>query len=461
MIKVKNRKREYLRLPGILLLLIFILSCSKNEPAKLNLVPGEASKAPNYWCTWYWQNYHIKQWEPVIAPDADKIYTNSAAREELNEEILLGKDGWARIMLPQTRSDYYFLIDHGWQDKSIKENPFFSLVMDINDFPSFADLAPKDRIKQLNEKIKNLGWRGLGLWMRGNPSEDEMRKFVEWSKYAGIEYWKIDGGDTDHYYAARIKDELYPQLILEHVTGAGPLTPLWEEQGLDSYPSVYNPKLKKWASQKVLDILKNTDVVRTYDAAPLLVSTTTLQRIHDILSRTAGNREYRATLNIQDDCNIAAALGLLVAVKRHPLSGARMYEGRDLHFQIAGSRLVGDRLNEMDRLALWQRIAPPMPAGYGTYISSNNFLIDKIVFRPGDTWLKSAIGKMVHQSAPAIMARNIDLPKVDVEGGPPYVMASKFPNSAICIATEGRVKPTESWYHPRADIQLNVGTGDG
>jgi hypothetical protein len=138
-----------------------------------------------------------------------------------------------------------------------------------------------------------------------------------------------------------------------------------------------------------------------------------------------------------------------------------MYEGRDLHFQIAGNRLVGERLNEMDRLALWQRIAPPMPSGYGIYTASNNFLVDKIVFRPGDTWFKPAIGKMVHQSAPAIMARNIDLPKVDIEGEPPYVMASKFPNGSIAIATEGRVRPAESWYHPRADIQLSVGTGGG
>ena len=55
------------------------------------------------------------------------------------------------------------------------------------------------------------------------------------------------------------------------------------------------------------------------------------------------------------------------------------------------------------------------------------------------------------------MARNIILPIVEIDGEPPYVMASKFPNGAICIATEGRVKPDESWYHPRADVLVEVG----
>ncbi|NQU53502.1 MAG: hypothetical protein HQ522_13290 [Bacteroidetes bacterium] len=432
-----------------------------------NLVPAEAGKAPNYWCTWYWQNYHIKQWVPVTDPSASKIFTNRAAREELNEELLLGEKGWARVLLPKTRSDYYFLIDHGWQDKTIKEAPFLSLIMDTNDFPSFANLEPLERIKRLNDKIKQLGWRGLGLWVRGNVSENEMRKFVQWSKYAGVEYWKIDGGDTKFYYATKVKKEIYPELTLEHVTGAGPLTKHWDEKGRVSYPSIYQPEINDNkqrtndpASVKVLEILKNTDVFRTYDAAPLTVSATTLQRVHDILSQSAGHPEYTATLNIQDDSNIAAALGLLVAVKRHPMNDSRMYKGEDLHFQIRGNRHVDKRMNEMDRMVLWQRIALPMPAGYGTYQASENFLVDSIVFQAGDTWYDSSIGKMVHQSAPAVMARNISLPTVECEGAKPYVLASKFPNGAVCIATEGRVKPEESWFYPRANVCLNVGSDD-
>jgi hypothetical protein len=187
----------------------------------------------------------------------------------------------------------------------------------------------------------------------------------------------------------------------------------------------------------------------------------TLQRIHDILRQTAGHPEYISTLNIQDDCNIAAALGCLVAVKRHPMKTPRLYEGRDFHFQIAGDRHVDKRMNEMDRLVRWQRIAPPMPAGYGTYQASEKVLIDKFKFRVGDTWKEDTWGKMITQGAPAVIARNMSLPNVECEGEPPYVLASKFSNGAVCIATEGRVKPEESWYHPQADVTAEVGALNG
>lgn len=437
-----------------ILLVIFIIGCTSQSPAP-NLIPDHVSSSPNYWCTWYWQNYLILVGQEVVNPDPATVYSNSAARDELNEETVFGEQGMAKIMLPQMRSDYYFLIDHGWQDKSIKENTFFTLIMDTLDFPRYANLEPKDRIKQMNLDIKDLGWKGLGLWMRGSPSEENMRKYIEWSKYAGIEYWKIDGGDTKEFFASKIKNDIYPELTLEHVTGAGPLTPLWNQTGLLSYSSSYNPVLNPQKSEKALDVLKNTDVFRTYDAAPLLVSTTTLQRIHDLLSQTAGHDEYSAFLNIQDDCNIAAALGLVVAVKRHPMKTPRMYEGKDYHLQIAGDRHVDRRLNEMDRLVRWQRIAEPMPAGYGTYKYSERHLIDSIRFSKSDTWFKPTHGNMVRQSAPAIMTRNISLPEVKSNGMEPYVMASKFPNGSVAISTEGRVTPNESWTHPKADITLS------
>lgn len=423
-----------------------------------NLVPEKAGPAPNYWCTWYWQNYLIKKGQEVRDPDAGTVYSNPAARDQLTEETTFGEEGMAVIMLPRTRSDYYFLIDHGWQDKSIEEQTFFTGILDTLDFPRYAGLEPRERLKQMNLDIQALGWRGLALWFRGNPGRAHMQMLVEWSRYAGIEYWKIDGGDTEHFYATQLKADIYPQLRLEHISGAGPVNPKWQEAGLDQYPSVYvNDEAKKQAS---LNIIKNTDVFRTYDAAPLLVSTTSMQRVHDLLELTAGKPEYRALLNIQDDCNVAAALGLVVAVKRHPMNTPRLYAGQDFHLQIAGDRHVDRRLNEMDRLARWQRIAPPMPAGYGDYRHSEDYLIDSIVFEVNHTWFRPTHGEMVRQSAPALMARNIALPEVFIGGISPYVMASKFPNGAIAIATEGRVRPEQSWIEPLADVSLEEVTAN-
>jgi len=146
----------------------------------------------------------------------------------------------------------------------------------------------------------------------------------------------------------------------------------------------------------------------------------------------------------------------VVAVKRHPMETPRLYEDRDFHFQIAGDRHVDQRLSEMDRLVRWQRIAPPMTAGFGTYHTSGEFLTDQYKFRVGDTWKEDTWGKIVTQSAPSIMARNIPLPIVKIKDFAPYVMASKFKNGAICIATEGRVQTDKNWYHPRAAITVEV-----
>ncbi|MBI9062594.1 MAG: hypothetical protein JEZ14_11460 [Marinilabiliaceae bacterium] len=455
-LKVKNKF-------GVLFISMFFLLIHCGQA--INLVPKKANKTPNYWCTWYWQNYLINAGQSVINPDPNTVFTNEAARNELTEESIFGKNGMAVVMLPKTRGDYYFLIDHGWQDKLIKVNTFFTFLMDDNDFPCYSHLSPQDKIKKFNEDIQALGWRGLGLWVRGNVTHEEGKRFVEWSRYAGIEYWKIDGGDTKDFVCYNIKQKIYPELYLEYVTGAGPLNLSWDKPNLPYYPSVYEPGAKHikgkaegpGTASQALNVLKNSDVFRTYDAVPLLVSTVTLQRIHDILKLTANKPEYTSILNIQDDCNIAAALGCAVAVKRHPMNTPRMYKGKDYHLQIRGERHVENRLNEMDRLALWQRIAPPVSAGYGTYKFSNENLIDHIVFRAGDTWLKSTWDKEVTQSAPAIMARNIDLPIVKCKGEKPYVMAGKFGNGAICIATEGRVKPDDSWFHPKANITVNCG----
>jgi hypothetical protein len=64
--------------------------------------------------------------------------------------------------------------------------------LDTLDFPKYAHLDAKDRIKQMNKDIRALGWRELGLWVRGDPTREDALKLVKWSKYASITYWKID-----------------------------------------------------------------------------------------------------------------------------------------------------------------------------------------------------------------------------------------------------------------------------
>jgi hypothetical protein len=431
---------------------------SSSFAAMPKLVPEEPARAANYWCTWYAQNYWQQRGGEIT--DFDSI-NNPNAREELSYAHLFDqKEGWARTYLPRGRSDYFFLIDHGWQTKLAAERsvpgskPFFSMQIDPRDFGDFAGLEPQESLKRFNQEIISQGWRGLGLWVRGTVTAEAARTFVEWAKYAGIEYWKIDGGGTRDFHSFKIKQAIYPALQLEYINGAPPLNPHWDDAQRTSYPSLFSGNGSKQKS--MLSILKNSDVFRTYDVAPILVSTSTLQRVNDILRQTQNDPSYLAILNIQDDPQVAAGMGCLIASKRHPNYMERTYQGEDFHHQIRGKRMVQKRMNEIERFGRWQRIAPAFAAGLGSFLASDHQLIDSYPHTKRDTWFKACWGKIVYQGAPAIMARNMPLPKVDVKGPAPYVMASTYPNGPVCVATEGRVKPTDQWFEPRAKVLIQV-----
>ncbi|SMP63301.1 hypothetical protein SAMN06265222_10844 [Neorhodopirellula lusitana] len=427
-----------------------------------DLVPPAREHTVNYWCTWYAQNYWIGRGTNLTDL---KSVTNANARDELNEHSLFNPiDGWATTYLPNSRNDFIFLIDHGWQTKVDSERiaggpNFFNLVTDPRDFPRYANLEPQERLLRFNADIKKLGWNSLGIWTRGNVTPEQARAFVQWSKFAGITYWKIDGGDITQFNSFQAKEEIYPELVLEYVTGAGGnINPKWNQE-LPSYPSVY--EVGGTQQQNMLRVLQHTDVFRTYDASPLLMSSTTLRRTHDILKQTQQQPIYRGVLNIQDDCNIAIGLGVAVASKRHPNIGERLLNGEDLHHQLSGPRRMQKRINEADRFGRWSRIAAPFPAGEGVYLSSETELVDRCRFSPLDTWASQTYGKVVSQSAPAIMARNMPLPKVDSDGVEPdgvapFVCATTYPNGATGIATEGRVSIDDRWFHPRAKVSVQI-----
>lgn len=437
--------------------LFTLLSACETVENGPSLVPEEPANAPNYWCTWYAQNYWQQRGGEI--KDFNQI-NNPNAREEVNyENIFDPEEGWATTYLPKGRSDFYFLIDHGWQtkdkDKRIEgAQPFFSLQIDEADFPEYANTQPEEALRLFNEEIQANGWKGLGIWVRGNIPEETARKFVNWSKYAGITYWKIDGGDTQDFYAYKAKQELFPALVLEYVTPVGNLNPNWDKPGQRSYPSAY--AADSVCREHTRRVLRNSDVFRTYDATPQLMSATTLRRTHDLLKLASNNPEYVSVLNLQDDCNAAAALGCLVASKRHPNFNERLYKGKDLHHQLNGKRHMQSRINEVERFGRWERIAPAFQVGRGTYVYSEKELVDYCSFDEYSTWNKATYGKTVYQSAPAIMARNLPLPRVEAEGEPPYVMATKYPNGSVCIATEGRVRPEDEWFYPRARVTVEL-----
>ena len=422
-----------------------------------DLVPDKpAMQSPHYWCTWYAQNYWVQRGGEIT--DLSKI-TNPAARETLTYHNIFNKeDGWAHY-LPRGRGDLTFLIDHGWQVKAdggdmLGGAAFFNLVVDPNDFPPYAHAAPEEALRKFNAELQSLGWRGLGLWVRGSLPVERAKRYVAWSKHAGITYWKIDGGDTRDYASRKAAQEIYPELILEHARGPGHFNGPATNPDAKDYPSSFATGGR--VAKAALDILRHTDVMRTYDVAPHLITPTTLRRIHDLLAQTAGNPEYRAVLNTQDLPYVSMGLGTALAAKRHPNYMERTYKGRDLHHQLEDHRRMQARMNEVERLGRWSRIALPIPAGIGAYAASKEMLTDHFPHDPWSTWNKGTYGKTMYQNAPAVMARSMPLPTVEMDGDPPYVMASTYPNGATAVAVEGRCRPDKPYFVPRAKVTVQI-----
>lgn len=424
-----------------------------------NLVPEEpADFSPHYWCTWYAQNYWQQRGGEIT--DFDKL-TNLGAQEEMSyHNIFNEKDGWAHY-LKRGREDLTFLIDHGWQLRkrdwtSLPGENYFNFIADPADFPSYAGLEPEEQMKRFNKELQALGWRGLGVWVRGGVPMGTMETFVKWSRGAGVTYWKIDGGDTGQFIASQAKEKHYPELIMEHAEGPGHFNANTEVPDADEYPSTFAAGGR--IAERALRNLKHTDVVRVYDVAPHLITPTTVQRINDILLQTNGDPAYKAWINSQDLPYVSMALGTAIASKRHPNYMERTWNGRDLHHQLEDDRKMQFRMNEVERLGRWSRFALPMPAGVGSYRRSEHILIDHYTHDAYSTWNKSTYNKTLYQGAPAIMVRNMPLPEVvaDEEGNVPYVMASTYPNGAVAIATEPRVTDARKVWYPRAGVTVRI-----
>ncbi|MDG1358453.1 MAG: hypothetical protein P8P36_09695, partial [Akkermansiaceae bacterium] len=100
----------------------------------------------------------------------------------------------------------------------------------------------------------------------------------------------------------------------------------------------------------------------------------------------------------------------------------------------------------------------PMPAGVGSFLRSEQYLVDHFTHDKYSTWNRSTYGKKLYQGAPAVMARNMPLPTVeaDAKGDVPYVMASTYPNGGTAITSEPRVTDARKVWYPRAGVTVKI-----
>jgi hypothetical protein len=409
-----------------------------------SLIPDEPSSAPSYWCTWAAQNYmyghHLQDLDPTILEGESGSHL---AHDAMTENLLFGKGGWVADFFPKIRKDVFFLLDDGWQTGGTA-----TFELDTGKFPSFTG-SFADRLTKLNRAIQAAGWGGTALWCRNTPGGDTDHRLETLSESAGIKYWKVDIGDPT-FNLVRLRNETHIPLTLEHVHGEWPVNGDWRKDGrFGSQPRGSNR----------MEILRHTDVYRTYDVTSILSLPTTLDRLAEMLKGAEGDSEVHGLLNVEDEVYVAAVMGCTMGILRHPLTGLR--PGPDTDLFLNGSRQTKRRLDEVVRALRWQRIAPPFSPGLGLVKVSDEILTDSWIFKRGETWQKEIIGATVRQGAPACISRNIALPEVKAKGDKPFVFATRFQNGAVAVAAQERTQPFKAWYMPACDVTLNVSDARG
>jgi hypothetical protein len=442
-----STRRRFVTSIGAALSVTALRECVANatDGTLRSLVPNALSTAPNYWCTWAAQNYLYGQGESQLDVGMLEGSEGAArARARLNEQIILGSQGWSNAFHPRVREELYMLLDDGWE-----EGGTATFQLDREKFPSFRGQA-QERLLGLNNAIRANGWRALALWCRNPAGKESDEQCVGWSKFAGVPYLKIDTGDQSGSMAlARAKKDA--KIILEHIHhGDGCLNGEWKDNGRFG--------AQPWGSPR-LQILSNTDVYRTYDATAVLGVPTTLDRASELLKGAAGHAEVQSLLNVEDEVYMAASLGCSMGVMRHPMRGLRPNGDADVFFPPP--RQLKQRMDEVVRAVRWQRIAPPYAAGLGVVTLDTHALTDEWLFRRGDTFDSDIVGTRVKQGAPARVARNMDLPAVSCDGEPPYVVCARFPGGAAAIGAFERVSVEKRVFQPLADIRWMTGDAPG
>ena len=426
-------------------------------------------QSANYFCTW-----HLMYWFPDNGgvPDLQ-------TRDVLCDELLFGENGIAARHYPQARKDLYLLLDDGWdvrgsQNSALPEDVWFrpyigSCELSEEKFPGYGS-TPPERLKTLVGKVKNLGWKGLGIWISptvsgapevegsGGSFASFWRTRMEWSKYAGVSYWKVDWGDYDmsdkhRRLLSALKEEIYPELIMEHACNRSAYNKRGEEDRFSLAVQRHR--------------LAYSDVLRLYDVAFALSIPTTLSRAAALLTHPVRIKPgCLGLINAEDEVYLAAALGLAFGVMRFDIGDAPINSGPNWAFggegRFPATRPARRQHNEVLRAVRWQsEYAPAFRADLGNTTVSHEIGEDNWCFSEDETWEKALCkDEATAQRAPLVIARNVAMP-VETEYDSPYLVACRNPNGSLSIAALGRVRAERGYFASKADVYWNIGANSG
>ncbi len=345
-------------------------------------------------------------------------------REAMNEDNIFGKgqyQDWASFF-PQIREDVYFVMDDSWdipQNVNTKRNNPYLGTTELNEerFPSFTG-NPGQRLKKLTQRIKAMGWKGLGGWICAQksdnfPHESEEEYWTERLKAAhnaGFSYWKVDWGHQSR------NDE-------------------WRKM-LTRLGKLHAPKL--WIEHAMKnEYIAFSDAFRTYDVENIIAQPVTIQRVTELLSYQA-QEGAKGIINCEDEPYIAAGLGCAIGIMRHPFAGNLPGGHQDEAFPPVGHNYK-KCLDEIVRAVRWHRLAEPFSVD-GDYAADKEKLTDSWELHENETWNKRRmVGSILTESAPARVSRRMPLPYVeDTTATRPFILASTYPNGAVAVAAIGR-----------------------
>ncbi len=398
----------------------------------MNLIPDFSARTGNYFCTW------DSQCDEMYSRNPEAEYI--PCRDAMCEDFLFGENG-VMNSFDGCREDLIAVIDDGWDVPygATDRRLFGSLIADEARFPSLKNLKPTERLKSISDKVKSLGYKGLGLWVPTQtpslvcgrevsltPEEERLywEERARWCNEAGIIYLKADWGkhqgDADY---CNMMTECFrrfaPGVLVEHGLRG---VPLFENENSSH-------KLSQEHKNYLRSVLPACDYLRTYDVVHELKYASTVHRAAVSLEAAKEIEGKCAVLNIEDTALIGAALGCSVGIMRHEAEKRRKY-------LPLPPRPVGDSVSALR----WQRIAPPFAANRGEVHISDERLKDVWYCpkRASNLWPRVSEGEYFF-TAPASVSRNMPLPQVKVAGEKPYVLCSVHPdNGALCVAATPR-----------------------
>ena len=404
-----------------------------------SLIPEKPNTSPDYYCTWQTQLYATSDGKP------------QKQRDVMTEHSLFCEEkpfGWAYFH-PRARKDLMLVMDDSW-DVPVGENEAYygSLLPDKGKFPGIVSENAAESLARLNEKIRALGWRGVGGWVcaqeceryTGILSAEEywIERFRQ-ANASGFAYWKVDWGKraADVSFRRRLSElarEYAPSLVLENAIRS--------------------------------EVIPYSDAYRTYDVPEIMSIPMTMEKLAALLMYETVPPAH-GILNCEDEVYIAASLGCAMGVMRHPYAGAFPDGRADMSFP-ACHRDVKRRMDEVARAAIWHRAAPAFAVSaretqISAEILTDYWRFDKVEEEIEAWWLTNPMiapalaDGILTKSAPAAISRGLPLPECapNADGKKPYLTASRAPNGVVSLATLGRTEG-RSFAVPRCAVRIEA-----